>query len=624
MPIFSCTNISKSYGDKILFSDVAFGMEKGERIGIIGKNGAGKTTLMKIIAGLVPQDSGDVIFNNDVNLEYLEQMPDFNTNDTIINAVLKSNLFLYNLVNDYEELCFTDNNPDKLNELSHLMDQHNAWNYEVEARKIISQLGIEDENEFVSNLSGGLKKRVALARSLVMNPELLILDEPTNHLDVNSVQWLQDYLQNSSRSLLFVTHDRYFLDAVCTGIVEIDAGKIFKYPGSYFDFLERKEERIRVERATVDKNLSKLKTELAWLQKGAKARRTKQKSKIDWISELKKSAVQVEEKKIKIELGNIFLGSRVIEAHSISKSIAGKILFKNFSYAAKPKDRIGIIGANGSGKSTFLKTLAGFINPDEGTLKFGTSINIGYFHQELEDLDPTKSVIGTLKEVAEYINVGEGRDRYLTNRDLLDKFLFPRWQHSSLVENLSGGEKRRLALIKILMGNPNVLLMDEPTNDFDLDTLSALEDYLDDFLGVLIIVSHDRSFLDRTIDFIWNFEGNGNIKEYPGNYSLYLEKKEKENSEIKKENKKVDSRTENKSNQPKKKLSYKEQVEYNRLISEIPAMEEARDKLKEIMNSGTETDYQVLAELSNKLVEIEEKIDEATFRWLELEESLEV
>lgn len=623
MPIFSCTNISKNYGEKLLFSDVAFGMDKGERIGIIGKNGAGKTTLMKIIAGLVPQDSGEVIFNSTVNLEYLEQMPDFNSNDTIINAVLKANNFIYNLVNDYEELCITNDNPEKLNELSHLMDQYNAWNYEVESRKIISQLGIEDENEFVNNLSGGLKKRVALARSLVMNPELLILDEPTNHLDVNSVQWLQDYLQNSSRSLLFVTHDRYFLDAVCTGIVEIDSGKIFKYPGSYFDFLERKEERTRVERATVDKNLSKFKTELAWLQKGAKARRTKQKSKIDWISELKKSAVYIEEKKIKIELGNIFLGSRIIEAHNITKSIAGKLLFKNFSYAAKPQDRIGIIGANGSGKSTFLKTLAGFINPDEGTLKFGTSINIGYFHQELEDLDPTKSVIGSLREVAEYINVGEGRDRYLTNRDLLDKFLFPRWQHSSLVENLSGGEKRRLALVKILMANPNILLMDEPTNDFDLDTLSALEDYLDDFLGVLIIVSHDRSFLDRTVEFIWNFEGNGNIREYPGNYSLYLEKKDKEISESKKDNKKIDSRTERKSNLPKKKFSFKEQMEYDKLLIEIPKFEAERDLVKDKINSG-EADYQVLAELSNRLVEIEDKIDEATFRWMELEESLEV
>lgn len=623
MTIFSCNNLSKSFGEKLLFDDVAFGIEKGERIGIIGKNGAGKTTLMKIIAGILPADSGEVIFNNEVKHDYLEQMPSFSINDTIINSVLKANDMIYHLVNDYEDLCSSNSNTQKLNELSNLMDKYDAWNYEVDARKIITQLGIIDENEYVENLSGGLKKRVALARAIVQNPDLLILDEPTNHLDVDSVQWLQDFLQNSTRSLLFVTHDRYFLDAVCTGIIEIDNGKIFKYPGSYFDFLERKEERVRVEKATTDKKISRLKTELAWLQKGAKARRTKQKSKIDWISDLKNSVVKVNDKKIEIELGNRFLGSRIIEAHSITKSIDEKLLFKNFTYNAKAGDRIGIIGANGSGKSTFLKTLSGIIIPDEGTIKFGSSIQIGYFHQELEDLDPTKSVIGTLKEVAEYINVGEGRDRYLTNRDLLDKFLFPRWQHSSLVQTLSGGEKRRLALIKILMANPNVLLLDEPTNDFDLDTLAALEDYLDDFYGVLIIVSHDRSFLDRAVHFIWNFEGDGNIKEYPGNYSLYLEKKEAENSEEKKINKKIDSRTERKSFQVKKKLSFKEKMEYEKILKELPELEDKRDKLRSIINSGTESDYQKLNELSIDLVTIEEQIDDFTMRWLELEDSIE-
>jgi ATP-binding cassette subfamily F protein uup len=503
------------------------------------------------------------------------------------------------------------------------MDELNAWNYEVDSRKIISKLGIEDENEIVSNLSGGMKKRVALARSLVMNPNLLLLDEPTNHLDVNSVQWLQDYLQNSSRTLIFVTHDRYFLDAVCTGIIEIDDNKIYKYPGSYFEFLERKEERERVEQATAERKLTRLREELSWLQKGAKARRTKQKSKIDWIDELKNSINTVEEKKIEIELGARFLGSRIIEAHNITKEIGNKLLFNDYTYAAKPGDRIGVIGPNGSGKSTFLKTLGGFINPDSGTIKFGTSIQIGFFHQEMEDLDPTKSVIGTIKEVAEYINVGVGKERYLTNRDLLDKFLFPRWQHSSLVEKLSGGEKRRLSLIKILMANPNVLLMDEPTNDFDLDTLSALENYLDDFYGVLLIVSHDRSFLDRAVNFIWEFDGKGNIKEYPGNYSYYLDKKESEQSLKKKETKKEDPRIERKAQQKKKKLSFKEKMEYEKIVDMLPKLESEKEAINQLINSGNETDYIKLNEMSKKLIEIDNQLEELEMRWLELEDSIE-
>jgi ATP-binding cassette subfamily F protein uup len=627
MTIFSCNGISKAFNDKVLFEDIAFGMESGERIGIIGKNGAGKTTLMKIVAGLESPDAGSAVFNNKVRWEYLDQNPYFESSDFVIDYVMKGKPEVFSHLHRYSDLCKIiekNNNPEikvEFDTSSHYLDHHNGWSLESEAKRILSMLGIENFNSRTNTLSGGLRKRVALARALISEPDLLIMDEPTNHLDADSVQWLQDRLMDFNSSLLFVTHDRYFLDAVSTKILEIDRKKIFIYPGNYEQYLEMKETISATQDATIDHLRSKLRMELAWLQKGAKARRTKAKSRIDWIKVMADDAVKVKEKNIKIEVGKSFIGSRVIDAHGISKSIGGKVLFQNFTYLAKPSDRIGIIGANGCGKSTLLNILSGHDTSETGTIKIGNSIRIGFYRQEILDLKDNQTVIGSLKEIGEYIDVGVGRDRYLTNKDLLNKFLFPSNQHGAYISTLSGGEKKRLALIRLLMGNPNVLLLDEPTNDFDLSTLNALEDYLDNFYGTLLVVSHDRAFLDRVVNTIYCFEENGVIKEYPGNYTDYLAKKEAQSKAENKQNtEQSDKYKKDKSEAPKKKLSFKEQREYDGIELEIDKLESRKSELNDLLNSSDGTNYKELELFSNELNEIEQNIEILTLRWMELDE----
>jgi ATP-binding cassette subfamily F protein uup len=631
MTIFAANDLSKSFNHGLLFEGVSFGLEQGERIGLIGKNGAGKTTLLRIIAGMDIPDTGEVIFNNDVTKEYLTQDPQFDRNELIIDAVMKAKARVFRMIEEYNQISSKlqmDHSDHLFERQKELLDNINiadGWALERESQTILSKLGIYDSEQNVGTLSGGLKKRVALAAALVSNPTLLIMDEPTNHLDADSVQWLQDRLQNSSNSIIFVTHDRYFLDAISTKIIELDQKRIFSFPGNYEHYLEQKESIVDAQISTIDHIKSKLKAELAWLQKGAKARRTKQKSRIDWISELEKETYRPEEKKIKIELGSKFLGSRIIDAHNISKKIGGKILFNNFTYVAKPKDRIGIIGPNGAGKSTLLNVLSGRMPSDGGSLKIGASSNIGYFTQDSSELKPTQSVIGTLREVAEYIDVGVGRDRFLTARDLLNKFLFPHRQHSAFVSTLSGGERRRLQILRMLMNNPNVILLDEPTNDLDIHTLNAFESYLDDFYGVLLVVSHDRAFLDRTVNFIWAFDGKGGIKEYPGNYSNYLEKKEQEEKlkrSYSSSSKKANSWKDASQKKPNK-LSYKDQLELEKLESIIPEMEKKKSYLEEQMNSGSISDYVELENMSKELVDLELKLDDLTMKWLEISEKKE-
>lgn len=627
MTIFSCNNLSKKFDKGVLFENISFGMEYGEKVAIIGKNGAGKTTLLNIIAQIEPPDSGSVVFNKNIKFDYLPQDLNFQIYDTPLNFVMSAKAEVYSLLEKYNILCaelsrkYSEEKAKEVQHLTEKIDAINAWNYENEAKIILTKLGITDYYADVTNFSGGQKKRVALAKALLANSELLIMDEPTNHLDADSVQWLQDRLQDSSNSLLFVTHDRYFLDSIATRIIEIDQKKLFFYPGNYEKYLEKKENIISTQEATVEHLLSRLKSELAWLKKGAKARRTKQKSRIDWTENLKKETIRPQEKKIKIELGKQFIGSRVIEAHNISKTIGGKKLFTNFTYVAKPGDRIGIIGPNGSGKSTLLDVLSGEQKPDTGTVKIGASIKIGYFRQEIKDLKDDQSVIGALKEIAEYIDVGIGRDRYLSIRDMLNKFLFPTKQHNALISTLSGGEKRRLALIRVFMNNPNVLLLDEPTNDFDIQTLNALEEYLQDFYGTLIIVSHDRAFLDKTVNFIWAFDGKGEIKEYPGNYSDYLTTIESQNNNIAP----IENITIKNTKTPKQKnkLSYIEQLELEQITKEIETLEKEKFEIEQKINSGTTKDYKELETLSIRLDELIKVIDQKTERWLELEEKQE-
>lgn len=621
MVIFTAKNLSKKFDKSVLFENISFGVSLYERIGIIGRNGIGKTTLLRIIAGKEVPDNGEVIFNNNATFGYLEQNPLFNSSNSVLDEVISGRNKDFELLEKYNELCHKNLSPNsyefiELQNLAHQIDERQLWNLENEAKSIISALGIHDFYKSCSELSGGQRKRVALAKLLFSDPDLLIMDEPTNHLDTDSIQWLQDFIMKKSKSLLFITHDRYFLDAVSTKILEIDQQKIFWYEGDYEDYIEKKSAYIEVVNATAEHTRSRLLKELEWLKRNAPARRKKQKSRIDWISEISAEIKKIEEKKIKIELGKTSLGNRIIEAHYISKSINGKLLFNDFSYIAKPGDRIGLIGPNGCGKSTLLNILAGITKPDSGTIRIGETVKIGYYKQELAELDENKTVLGTLREIAEYIDCGIGRDRYLSARDLLNKFLFPPEQHNALVATLSGGEKRRLSLLKVLMLNPNVLLLDEPTNDLDIQTLNSLEEYLEDFYGVLIIVSHDRAFLDKTTHFTYAFE-NTKIKEYPGNYSYYLQNKvHYQNDKTIKIEKKPQKLIQNK---PSNKLSYNEKREYETLLHEIDELEKAKANLEDMILNLKPEEFQKANTLYTELDQITKQINIKIDRWLELE-----
>jgi len=624
MNLFSIHTISKTFEETLLFQDISFGMESGERVGIIGKNGVGKSTLLRIIAGKETSDTGIVAYNKNITLEYLEQLPSFMEHAQVLNTVMSGKPDEYALIKRHAYLChlasMTSEQEEELHDISEKIAAMNAWNLENEAKRLVSMLGVSTFEADVKNLSGGQRKRVALARALLSAPDLLILDEPTNHLDAATVQWLQEELQQSSKSVLLVTHDRYFLDAVSNKIIELDKNKLYVFPGSFEKYLERKEQMISTEEAAAEHLRNKIRSELAWLQRGAKARRTKQQSRINWIEKMTAEPQKEEQREIKIEVGNVFLGGRIIDAYNISKSIGDKLLFSKFTYNAAPGDKIGIIGLNGTGKSTLLNTLCGYIEPDSGSVKLGDLVKIGYFRQEFEQLPPTQTLIGAVRDVAEYIDAGVGRERYISARELLERFLFPSNRHHSRVETLSGGERRRLEMCRILMANPNVLILDEPTNDFDLATLSALEEYLQFFKGVLIIVSHDRAFLDKTVEFIYAFEENGNIKQYPGNYSTYLEaieaKKILQQEQPKVQSKDVSERPK----QVKKGLSFKEQREYEILEKEIPVLEEQKVELENRLHNSQNLPYQTITELSEQISVIGSKLDETTLRWLELDE----
>jgi ABC transport system ATP-binding/permease protein len=655
MTIFSTTTVHKSYNDVPLLTGVSFGMETGEHVGIIGSNGVGKTTLMRIIAGVEEPDNGTVAFNKEATFEYLSQTPDLEADDLVLDSVMKSRPALYNLLRRHAELCALVDNVDEANsaedtvslhddlhEVSHQIDNDNGWTLEHESKAMLQKLGVTRFDERIQNLSGGLRKRVALAKTLLSDADLLILDEPTNHLDADSVQWLQDTLYASPRAILLITHDRYFLDAVTTRIVELERGKLISFPGNYENYVEKKSMITANEESTADHQKNRLRTELAWLKAGARAQRKKQKSRVDWVNNLKEDQARLREatelKQIKIEVGNQFAGGQLIDAVNIGKSIGGNQLFHNFTYKASKGDRIGIIGANGSGKSTLLNILIGEIEPDSGTVKIGSTARIGYFRQESTDILPTHSVMGAVREIAEYIDTGIGRDRFLSAKDMLQRFNFAPNRYSTLVEKLSGGERRRLGLLRVLMNNPNILILDEPTNDFDIPTLGALEDYLQNFYGALIIVSHDRAFLDRTVEFIYSFEpdadGLVHIKQYPGNYSAYLEKKE-----IASEEAKVSAASEElrraevdvkqmaasagtngaNANKPRKN-KYNLERERAALEERISTMEQRKVELETLLSTDETTDYKIIVARSDELAHILSSLDEATMQWLEVQE----
>ncbi|HET9135189.1 MAG TPA: ABC-F family ATP-binding cassette domain-containing protein, partial [Candidatus Kapabacteria bacterium] len=585
MPVLAVEKISKDFRYKPLFNDVTFSIDWSERLGLIGTNGSGKSTLMRIVSGEQHPDSGKVEVSEGSRVGYLPQNPMFEPEETVLDAIFSRNSEALSLIHDYEAACqeLIHNHDDpaisrRISELSAKIDAAGAWEIETNAKIILAKLGVGDLQAKMGHLSGGQRKRVALAHALIVSPDLLMLDEPTNHLDAETISWLEQYLSRYSGALLLVTHDRYFLDRVTDHILEIDRGTTQLFNGNYEYYLQKKEEQEETRRAEGQKRRSLAKRELAWLKRGAKARTTKQKARVDRAHELIDTPAEQEKEVLDIKIAPRKLGSKVIDFDKVTKSYGDKKLVNDFSYVITKGERIGIIGANGSGKTTLLEMITERTKPTSGKVEIGASVVIGYYDQESRDLNENQRVIDYIRDVAEYLPAADGKST-ISASQMLERFLFPPEIQYSIIGNLSGGERRRLYLLRLLMGNPNVLLLDEPTNDLDIPTLVALEAFLDDFEGTLIVVSHDRYFLDRTIDHIFRFEGEGKIREYPGDYSAFLEIKEREEKEAEAKasgTKKVDAHAPSAEPAKKKKLSFKEQKEYESLEKEIPELEKRK------------------------------------------------
>ncbi|CDI49245.1 ABC-F family ATP-binding cassette domain-containing protein [Clostridium tetani] len=638
MNLISVENLSKSYGEKALINDISFSINEGDKIGIIGINGTGKSTLLKIIAGIESHDNGTIITKNNMVVEYLPQNPYFEENSNVIQQVFKGTSPIMKTIRDYENsLEEVELNPEdealqkKLMDLTSKMDNLNLWQIESEAKAILTTFGITNFYEKVKNLSGGQKKRIALCSSLVNPCDLLILDEPTNHMDNEIISWLEEYLNKRKGALVMITHDRYFLDRVTNKIFEISKGQLYTYLGNYSIFLEKKVEREDLERSSEAKRQNLLRRELQWIKRGAKARSTKQKARIDRFNKLSEESIDLDDNKVEISTSFTRLGKKVIELKDISKSFVDKTLIKDFSYIVLPKDRIGIVGSNGLGKSTLIKILSGDLIPDKGTIEIGETVKVGYFSQEWKPVQDDLRVIEYIRETAEFITTSDGSK--ISASQMLERFLFTSEMQWSLISKLSGGEKRRLYLLKVLMEAPNVLLLDEPTNDLDTETLTILEDYLENFNGSVISVSHDRYFLDKIADKIFVFEGNGIIQKYTGNYSEYREKireirgdgYEESKKDLKKDNNKNSNEVKNaksKSKDKALKFSYKEKLEYEQIDEVIENLEERIAKLDEEIAENT-SDFQKLQELLNEKEDAEKLLEEKMERWTYLNELAE-
>lgn len=641
MTILTVKSLRKDFGIKEILKDANFSIEEGDKVGLIGVNGSGKSTLLKMLAGWEAYDGGEMQVKSGAKIIYLPQQPEIEAENTVLEQVLAYCGQQMQLILEYEDLSHRlaigegENQQQlmaKLATVTEKINQENAWDLETNAKIILDKLGIQDFELKMGGLSGGYRKRVALAAALMAEPDLLLMDEPTNHLDAELVEWLQTYLQKFSGAILLITHDRYFLDQVTNRILEIDRADMYSYSGNYSYYLEKKalaEESIS---SSQQKLKGILRKELEWLKRGAKARSTKQKARIQRIEQMQNKEFKAKQGKVEIDTPSRRIGKKVIELHNISKSYEDDILIKDFTYFFEPDDRIGIIGGNGIGKSTLMNLIMGDIEPDEGKIEIGGTIKIGYFDQYSENLitatENQQRVIEYIKDVASYIETGDGKQ--ISASQLLERFLFTPNQQYAPIEKLSGGEKRRLFLLKILISNPNVLILDEPTNDLDVQTLAVLEEYLESFKGCVIIVSHDRYFLDRTVETIFAFEGGGVIREYPGNYSLYLEYKTREEKENKTEKIKeekpvkiVEKKPENKTNdnQKKKKISNFQKRELERLETAIiPELEEKKADLEKKIYDNAGGDYEQLNALTEALNQVMKEIDEKTEKWLELSE----
>lgn len=622
MNLMTLENICKSYSEKTLLENISLGINEGEKIGIIGVNGTGKSTLLKIIAGAETCDSGNIIKANRVRIEYLPQNPDYDEDFTVLQQVFKGTSPEMKLLLEYQETldCLTKDFNDSLNNklisLQEKIDALNLWDLESEAKMVLTKLGLTNFNQKIKELSGGQRKRVSLASALITPCELLILDEPTNHLDNDTIDYLEEYLNNRRGSLLMITHDRYFLDRVSNRIIELDKGRLFSYDGNYSVFLEKKMERLALESSMEEKRQNLMRTELAWVRRGAKARTTKQKARLQRFDELTSQESFAPDEKMDISVGSTRLGNKIIEIHNISKSFGDKVLIKDLDYTLARTDRIGIIGKNGMGKSTLINILNGSISPDGGHIETGETVKIGCFNQDDSHMHDEMRAIDYVKEASDYIETSDGTK--ISASQMCERFLFNSTMQYTHIGKLSGGERRRLHLLRTLMTAPNVLLLDEPTNDLDIETLNRLEDYLDEFRGVVITVSHDRYFLDRICNKIFAYEGIGNITIYTGNYSDYQIYREIQGIEFEEDKKEKLSTPTPKKEKPKNdkklKFTYNEQREFESIDKDIEKLESKIEEL-DASTSKYATDFTKLQEILDSKAKAESELEYKYERW---------
>lgn len=624
-------NLTKSFGDQLLFENISFGVADNQRVALIAKNGTGKTTLLNIISGKEDYDGGTISFRRDLRVCYLEQAPEFPGELSVIDACLQSENEVVKTIAEYEHALLSGNH-ENLSEIMGRMDLYNAWDYESRIKQVLGKLKITNFEQKISELSGGQLKRVALANVLIGEPDLLILDEPTNHLDLEMVEWLEDFLRRSSMALLMVTHDRYFLDRVCTDIIEIDQQKLFQYSGNYSYYLEKREERLDTFNAETERTVNLYRKELEWMRRQPQARATKAKSRIDRFQDIEDRAkLRFNNDKVQLDVKASYLGSKIFEAKYITKAYGDLKILDQFYYNFARYEKMGIIGKNGTGKTTFLKMLLGEVKPDSGSFDVGETVVFGYYSQDGLAFDEQVKVIDVVREIAEEVHLGNGRK--MSASQFLQHFLFTPETQYNYVYKLSGGEKRRLHLCTVLMRNPNFLVLDEPTNDLDIVTLNILEEYLQSFKGCVIVVSHDRYFMDKVVDHLLVFKGNAEVKDFPGNYSDFrdwemINDERITNNEKRKPvpetqnttSKKISPNTsENQAQPSRRKMSFKEKQEFEALEKEIPALETEKLEIETALSSGALSNDEIMV-ASKRFAELNDLIDEKTMRWLELSE----
>jgi len=613
----SVENIAKAYGERVLFEDISFGINEGQKVGFIAKNGTGKTSLLDILAGFDAPDAGKVVYRKDITTAFLPQEPNLDPNLTVEETIFSSDNEILNIINRYEKALKNPDDAEAYQKAFEEMDAAQAWDFETQYKQILFKLKLDDLSKEVKHLSGGQKKRLALTVMLLQKPNFIIMDEPTNHLDLDMIEWLEEYFKKENFTIFMVTHDRYFLERVCNEIVELDHGNLYTYKGNYAYYLDKKDARMAQEATNTEKAKQLYKKELEWMRRQPKARTTKSKSRIDDFQDIKDRAhKRRQDHEVQLELNMERLGSKIVELHNIGKSFQDKQLLENFSYNFKRGERIGIIGKNGTGKSTFLNILTGGIKPDTGKVVIGETIKFGYYTQSGIKIKPGQKVIEVIREFGDYIPLKKGRQ--ISAQQLLERFLFDRKKQYDFVEKLSGGERKRLYLCTVLIQNPNFLILDEPTNDLDIVTLNVLESFLLDFPGCLLVVSHDRYFMDKIVDHLFVFQGNAEVQDFPGNYTDYRayedsaiiearEESSSENDNNKKDWKKTSSGT---------KLSYNEQKEFGKLEKEIAKLEQKKEKLQQKFLEDLDPDE--IKENSIKLQEIDDAIETKTERWFEL------